>query len=248
VVAGRTSGTHRFELVDGPLPPGSDPDASPPTSDRTGSLRTPSALIVLVSAIVLVMVAAFVLPHSPSDAPGPPPEPVPSPSTSAPPGAGCDLALEACRVTAAERWRNRTAAIVRERLDPENAYFTGHSYGVSSLYTTGSRLDALALDVYRLNGGGTEVFIQIAKTRADAVRCGQITRHRCTGQRFMDGNRFSMTTTPGVAQGIEVQHSPAGTYVITIAARNTTGGRPLELNNGDLIAVAQDPRLEPPPS
>ena len=121
-------------------------------------------------------------------------------------------------------------------------------HGVSSLYTTGSRLDALALDVYRLNGGGTEVFIQIAKTRADAVRCGQITRHRCTGQRFMDGNRFSMTTTPGVAQGIEVQHSPAGTYVITIAARNTTGGRPLELNNGDLIAVAQDPRLEPPPS
>ena len=244
----KPSRTNRFELVDGPLPPGDDPDGSALPPHRPRSLRTPSTLIVLVSAVVLVLVAAFVLPHSSPDAPAPPPAPVPSFSTSAPPTAGCDLAQEACRVTEAARWRDRTAAIVRERLDPENAYFTGHSYGVSSLYTTGTRLDALALDVYRLNGGGTEVFIQIAKVRADAVRCGQITRHRCTGQRFMDGNRFSMTTTPGVAQGIEVQHSPTGTYVITIAARNTTGGRPLELHNGDLIAVAQDPRLEPPPS
>ena len=150
-------------------------------------------------------------------------------------------------ITAA-RWRDRTAMILRERLDPEDTYFTGYSYSANPRYTTGQRLNALGLQVYRLEGGGTEVFVQIAKTRADAVRCGAITHHRCVGQRFMDGNRFSMTTTPGVQEGIEVQHSPAGTYVITLVARNTTGGRPLELNNGDLIAVAQDPRLQPPPS
>ena len=244
------SRTSRFELVDGPLPPPLDRPTPPPPDRQHRLPRSPSALIVLVSAAVLVLVAAVVLPHGSPGAPLPsnPPRPGPALSSSAPPDAGCDLALEACRVVAAARWRARTAAIVRERLDPENAYFSGFSYSVDPLYDAGSRLDALGLDVYRLNGGGTEVFIQIAKTRSAAVRCGQITRHRCTGQRFMDGNRFSMTTTPGVAQGIEVQHSPAGTYVITIAARNTTGGRPLPLHNGDLIAVVQDPRLEPPPS
>lgn len=248
-MAEEPSRTSRFELVDGPLPPSAAP-SEPQGGGRSRLPRSPSALIVLVSAAVLILVAALVLPHRSPDAPTPsePPRPLPTLSTSAPPAAGCDLAQESCRITAAARWRDRTAQIVRERLDPEDAYFTGYTYRVTSRYTTGERLDALGLDVYRLNGGGTEVFIQIAKTRADAVRCGEITRHRCTGQRFMDGNRFSMTTTPGVAQGIEVQHSPAGTYVITLVARNTTGGRPLPLNNGDLIAVAQDPRLEPPPS
>lgn len=245
----KPSRTSRFELVDGPLPPTSAP-TDPATAGRLRPLRSPSALVVLVSAAVLVLVAALVLPHRPPDAPVPvdPPRSLPAPSTVAPPGAGCDLAQEGCRTVAATRWRDRTAQIVRERLDPEDTYFTGYTYRVTPRYTGGTRLDALGLDVYRLNGGGTEVFIQIAKTRADAVRCGEITRHRCTGQRFMDGNRFSMTTTPGVAEGIEVQHSPAGTYVITLVARNTTGGQPLPLHNGDLIAVAQDPRLQPPPS
>lgn len=241
------SRTSRFELVDGPLPPASGTPPGQPGERRPRSSITPSALVVLISAAVLVLVAALVLPHQVPDA-SLPPTPAPSLSSTPPPSAGCDLAVESCRVLAAERWRERTAAVVRERLDPENAYFTGYSYELNQRYTTGTRLNALALDVYRLDGGGTEVFIQIAKTRGDAVRCGQITRHRCTGQRFMDGNRFSMTTTPGVAEGIEVQHSPAGTYVITLVARNTTGGRQFPLNNGDLIAVAQDPRLEPPPS
>ncbi len=241
--------TSRFELVDGPLPPSSGPPSGPPGGAQPRFSGLPSGLVVLISAAVLVLVAALVLPHQGPDEPIPPaPTPTVTASSTPPPSAGCDLAVESCRVLAAERWRERTAAVVRERLDPENTYFTGYSYERNQRYTTGTRLDALALDVYRLDGGGTEVFIQIAKTRGDAVRCGQITRHRCTGQRFMDGNRFSMTTTPGVAEGIEVQHSPAGTYVITLVARNTTGGRPFPLNNGDLIAVAQDPRLTPPPS
>lgn len=247
-MAEKPSRTSRFELVDGPMPPAGDHPGGPeePASQR---LRpSPSAIVVLVSAIVLVLVAAVVLPHRSTPSPVPLPEPSPQISTATPPTAGCDLSQEGCRVVSAARWRDRTAQILRERLDPEDAYFTGYSYSINPLYTTGRRLDALALEVYRLDGGGTEVFIQIAKTRPDAVRCGQLTHQRCTGQRFMDGNRFSMTTTTSVAEGLEIQYSPAGTYVITLVARNTTGGRPLELNNGDLIEVAQDPRLEPPPS
>jgi hypothetical protein len=56
-----------------------------------------------------------------------------------------------------------------------------------------------------------------------------------------------MTTTDGMRDGIEIQHSPDGTYVITLAARNIRGGRAPEVTYGDLIAVAQDPRLRPPP-
>lgn len=241
------SRTSRFELVDGPLQPtpeGSRGGGRPPR----GPLRNSAAIVVLISAAVLVLLAAMVLPHDTRDASTPLPTPPPVTTSPTALSASCDLSQEECRVITAERWRDRTAMILRERLDPEDRYFTGYSYSANPRYTTGERLNALGLQVYRLEGGGTEVYVQIAKTRADAVRCGAITHHRCVGQRFMDGNRFSMTTTPGVREGIEVQHSPAGTYVITLVARNITGGRPLELNNGDLIAVAQDPRLQPPPS
>ena len=236
----------RFELVDGPLQP--TPEGPTGGGPPRGSLQGSSAIVVLVSAAVLVLVAAMVLPHGTRDPSTPFPSPSPVITSPTPPSASCDLSQEGCRVITAARWRDRTAMILRERLDPEDTYFTGYSYSVNPRYTAGPRLNALGLQVYRLEGGGTEVYVQIAKTRADAVRCGAITHHPCVGQRFMDGNRFSMTTTSGVQEGIEVQHSPAGTYVITLVARNTTGGRPLELNNGDLIAVAQDPRLQPPPS
>ena len=238
----------RFELVDGPLPPRDDP----PPSDRCEGRRRPAgpATLVVLATVLLVAIAATVLPHPAQDGAAPrstPPSTAPSPSASGP-SASCDLADPGCRVVAAARWRERTAAILRERLDPTDSYFTGYSYSINPLYNAGPRLNALGLEVYRLQGGGTEVFVQMAKTRRDAVRCGRITGHRCTSQRFMDGNRFSMTVTTTVAEGIELQHIPTGTYVITLVARNTTGGRVLELSTGDLIAIAQDPRLRPPPS
>jgi hypothetical protein len=242
----------RFELVDGPLPSRDDPA---PSDRRVTGRRAagPAALVVLATAL-LVAIAATVLPHREQDGTVPPSTPQSTPPSTAGspsasgPSASCDLADPGCRIVAATRWRERTAAILRERLDPTDSYFTGYSYSINPVYDAGSRLNALGLEVYRLQGGGTEVFVQIAKTGKDAVRCGTITRQRCTGQRFMDGNRFSMTMTTTVAEGIEVQHIPTGTYVITLVARNTTGGRVLELGIGDLIAVAQDPRLRPPPS
>lgn len=240
MVGRRSSSRSRFELVDGPPPAPGTPPGPPPSPSRL------VPLVVVLAAALLVLVAAVVLPHRSSDTEIPPADPSVSASPT-PSRPSCDLAEEGCRVVLAAAWRRETAAVVRDRLDPDDTYFTGYSYAMTPLYTTGPRLNALGLDVYRLGGGGTEVFIQIARSRADAVRCGQLTRHRCFGQRFMDGNRFSMTTTPGVAAGIEVQHIPAGTYVITVVARNTSRGPTLPLNNGDLIAVAQDPRLRPPP-
>ena len=236
----------RFELVDGPLPP----VTGSPVPGPDGRPGRPWAVLVLAIAVLLLVLAVTVLPRRPQDQATPPlPTPSAAPSTPGSTGSAvsCDLDVATCRVAVATRWRNATAAVLREHLDPDDTYFTGYSYSASPLYDTGPGLEVLGLEVYRLEGGGTEVFIQIAKSRADAVRCGTITHHRCTGQRFMDGNRFSMTTTTSVEEGIEVQHMPLGTYVITLVARNTTAGQALELNNGDLMAVAQDPRLQPPP-
>ena len=124
----------------------------------------------------------------------------------------------------ATRWRDSTAKTLRERLDPEDVYFTGYSYSANTRYTTGPRLNALGLEIYRLVGGGTEVFVQVARSDADALRCGTVTHHRCVRQRLADGQEFWMTTTDGMQDGIEIQHSPDGTYVITLAARNVRGG------------------------
>jgi hypothetical protein len=246
-VAADPSRRRRFELVDGPLP-----ERSPSVRGaKAPAIPLPAPLVVTVCTVVLLVVAIVVSGRPGGGAvPGPGPGPAPTPASTSVirPSTTCDLAHDGCRIVQTARWRARTAAILRARLDPDNLYFTGYSYSVTSLYNTGPRLNALGLEVYRLEGGGgTEVFVQIAKSRADAVRCGTITHHRCISQRFMDGNRFSLTATTMVADGIEVQHIPAGTYVITLVARNTTAGRPLTLTTGDLIEIAQDPRLRPPP-
>lgn len=230
----------RFELVDGPLP-------IPQTDPVRGVGGRPRFWLVgvVVAAVLLVVVTAVLRQHRERAEDVPTPPPIPSPTV---PASDCDLTEPGCRVVQADRWRDQTAAVLRTHLDPEDHYFTGYSWGPTSPYEQGPRLNALGLEVYRLEGGGTEVFIQIAKSRADALRCGELTHHRCVGQRFMDGNRFSLTPTTQVADGIEVQYSPAGTYVITLVGRNTTAARPLPIGIGDLIAVAQDVRLQPPPS
>jgi hypothetical protein len=227
----------RFELIDGQLPP--TPEKPP---DAVRRQRTGPWILVLVGAAVAMLMAALILPHPTPDAAPPLPNPsVPTPGTS------CDLGSEGCRVLVAARWRDRTARVLRARLDPENVYFTGYSYSANTRYTTGPRLNALGLEIYRLVGGGTEVFVQVARSDADALRCGTVTHHRCVRQRLADGQEFWMTTTDGMQDGIEIQHSPDGTYVITLAARNVRGGSAPAVTYSVLIAVAQDPRLRPPP-
>ena len=100
--------------------------------------------------------------------------------------------------------------------------------------------------MFRLKGGATEVYLQVATDDRSAVRCGEITRHRCQSQRFLDGNRFTLTTSTTVEQGMEVQYRPDGKQVVTVAARNTTRGERLKLGRGELLALVQDPRLRLP--
>ena len=242
-VAERPSRPSRFELVDGPPRPAPDASAGP---SRPRRRQNPTAMILLFSGVVLVVASALVLPHRSEDAGAD----LPSPSlvtNDTTPATSCDLGTEGCRVLVAARWRDRTAQVLREHLDPEDVYFTGYSYSANTRYTTGPRLNALGLEIYRLVGGGTEVFVQVARSDADALRCGTVTHHRCVRQRLADGQEFWMTTTDGMQDGIEIQHSPEGSYVVTLAARNVRGGSAPEVTYSDLIAVAQDPRLRPPP-
>ncbi len=228
----------RFELIDGPLPP------TPGTPSATvGRQRKGPWVLVLVGAAVVILMAASTFPRPTPDAS----LPLPGPSVPTP-GATCDLSSEECRVVQTARWRDNTAKILREHLDPEDVYFTGYSYSANARYTAGPRLNALGLEIYRLEGGGTEVFVQVARSDADALRCGTVTHHRCVRQRLADGQKFWMTTTDGMQDGIEIQHSPEGSYVVTLVARNVRGGSAPEVTYGDLIAVAEDPRLQLPPS
>ena len=236
-MADKPSRVSRFELVDGPLPPTPE---SP--SDTVVRPRKGPGILVLVGAAVVMLMAALALPHPTPDAS----TPLRSPSVPTP-GVPCDLSSEGCRVLQAARWRDSTAKTLREHLDPEDVYFTGYSYSANTRYTAGPRLNALGLEIYRLVGGGTEVFVQVARSDADALRCGTVTHHRCVRQRLADGQEFWMTTTDGMQDGIEIQHSPEGSYVVTLAARNVRGGSAPAVTYSDLIAVAQDPRLRPPP-
>jgi len=227
----------RFELIDGPLPPMPEKPNDTVVRPRKGP-----GILVLVGAAVVMLLVALALPHPTPDAP----PPLQSPSVPIT-VASCDLSSEGCRVVRAALWRDSTAKTLREHLDPEDVYFTGYSYAADTRYTAGPRLNALGLEIYRLVDGGTEVFVQVARSDADAIRCGTVTHHRCVRQRLADGQEFWMTTTDGMRDGIEIQHSPDGSYVITLAARNVRGGSAPAVTYGDLIAVAQDPRLRAPP-
>jgi hypothetical protein len=148
------------------------------------------------------------------------------------------------------RWRTAMSEVVASRLDPEGSYFTGYSFSYDPRYESRTFWaggdGALGLEVFRLDGGATEVYVQVATGYDTAVRCGATTRSRCEGQRFMNGNRFTLSTTTQLDRGIEVQHRPDGDQVITVVARNTTRGKVLDVTRADLIELVQDPRLRLP--
>jgi hypothetical protein len=143
------------------------------------------------------------------------------------------------------------AVVVGSYLDPRGEYFSGYGFRYDERYQdpgfwTGEG-GALALEMFRWDkAGATTVYLQIATSRRDAVRCGATIGRSCIGQKFLDGNSFNLTNTVNVRQGIEVQYRPTGTYVITVIARNTTGGEEFDLGRGDLVRLVQDPRLRLP--
>ncbi len=144
------------------------------------------------------------------------------------------------------------ADVISSYLDPNGNYFTASSYSYSaedrrSGFWSGGD-GALELELYRSKGGATQIYLQIATSRQYAIRCGQITKRECQSTRFMDGNRYTLTDPASLARGLEAQHRPAGTYVITIVARNTSkAGRELPVDRADLVSLIGDKRLRLPP-
>jgi hypothetical protein len=140
--------------------------------------------------------------------------------------------------------------VAQSHLDPTGEYFSGFGYLYDSRYNTTSFWSggggALALQMYRLDKGATEVYLQVATSRKFALRCGASTHQECLSLRLMDGNSYLVTDSTLRRRGIEVQYSPNGDEVITVIARNTQRGQILEISRGDLIKLVQDERIHLP--
>lgn len=180
------------------------------------------------------------------------PEVITTPATTSAPAPPCDVKDARCRAEIVSSWRSEMADVMSSYLDPKGVYFTASSYSYvsdaegSGFWNGGE--GALGLELYRASGGATVVSLQIATSRQSALPCGQITKRECHGIRFMDGNRFTLTDPADVARGLEAQHRPAGTFVITIVARNTSkAGRELPVTRADLVNLVGDERLRLPP-
>ncbi len=205
---------------------------------QRGSAALVVAVLIVVAGVLLVPTRTPVPPLSPS-------VPVATPSQQA-----CDTSEVTCRAKVLFGWRSEMAAVAASYLDPRGRYFSGFGYSYDSRYDMPGFWDgqggALAFEMFRLDKGATEIYLQIATSRKYAVSCGLTTRQPCQRMRFMDGNSFLLTETTSVRQGMEVQYSPAGTEVITVIARNTQHGKVLEIDRGDLIKLVQDARLHLP--
>nr|WP_294690587.1 sigma factor-like helix-turn-helix DNA-binding protein [uncultured Friedmanniella sp.] len=214
--------------------------------------RTRRAAAAVAAALVVLLVAVTGLDRD-ADVPQAVSTPATAPPTpTGPPRvtAACDVRNPSCQATVMRQWRSTMSEVVVSHLDPDGAYFTGYSFSYDPRYESrtfwAGGEGALGLEVFRLTGGATVVYLQVASGYDTAVRCGATTRHRCEGQRFLDGNRFTLSTTTQVGKGIEVQHRPDGDQVVTVVARNTTRGRVLPVTRADLIRLVQDPRLRLP--
>jgi DNA-directed RNA polymerase specialized sigma24 family protein len=198
-------------------------------------------------AVVVLVVAAAILfaPRAPQTPQAAPSAPVATASTQ-----GCDPSSATCRSQILLRWRSRMVEVASSHLDPTGKYFSGFGYAYDSRYDTPGfwtgQGGALAFEMFRLDKGATEVYLQIATSRKFAVRCGATTHQQCLRFFFMDGNSYLVTDSRLADSGIEVQYSPKGDEVITVIARNTQRGKMLDISTGDLINLVQDDRLRLP--
>ena len=211
-------------------------------SHRRWIQRGSAALI----AVVLVVVAVGLLvPTRP-----PVPQAAPTLPVSTPSGLSCDPSSATCRSQILLTWRSKMAEVTSSYLDPTGKYFSGFGYRYDSRYDMPSfwtgEGGALAFEMFRLDKGATEVYVQVATSRKFAVRCGATTGQKCMFIRFMDGNSYLLTDSTLADGGIELQHSPKGDEVITVIARNTQRGQILEISTGELIKLVQDERLRLP--
>ena len=170
--------------------------------------------------------------------------------TSSRPSPTCDTRQTTCQADVVRAWRQQMAEVTRSYVDPDRDYFSGYTYSYDDLYDSQDfwrgRGGVLGFDLFRLNGGSTEVYVQIATSAKFAVPCGLRTRQRCSTMRFMDGNVFTLTETTYADEGLEVQYSPEGNEVITVIARNTTKGKGLPVGRAELVSLVLDDRLRLP--
>jgi DNA-directed RNA polymerase specialized sigma24 family protein len=210
-------------------------------------LRRGSAALV---AVLLIGLAAGVF--LPTGRPVQPLGSVPQAQSSVPtstPRGNCDPAsIPACRSTILFKWRFEMAEVAASYLDPSGDYFSGFGYHYDNRYDSfwSGQGGALGFEMFRLDKGATEVYLQVATSRRFAVRCGATTGQQCFSFRSMDGNSYLMTDSTLRRHGIEVQYSPSGHEVVTVIARNTQRGQMLEISRGDLIKLVQDERLHLP--
>ena len=199
----------------------------------------------LVAVVLVVVAGAVLIPTRP-----PVPQAAPSRPTPTALSVNCEPSSATCQAQILFRWRSRMTEVARSHLDPTGEYFSGFGYFYNSRYNTPSFWSggggALAFQMFRLDKGATEVYLQVATNRKFAVRCGATTHQECLSFRFMDGNSYLMTDSTLRRGGIEVQYSPNGDEVITVIARNTQRGKILEISRGDLIKLVQDERIHLP--
>jgi DNA-directed RNA polymerase specialized sigma24 family protein len=211
-------------------------------SRRRWMQRSSAAL----AAVVLVVAAAILFaPRAPQT-----PRAAPSAPIATATSQGCDPSSATCRSQILLRWRSRMVEVASSHLDPTGKYFSGFGYAYDSRYDTPGfwtgQGGALAFEMFRLDKGATEVYLQIATSRKFAVRCGATTHQQCLRFFFMDGNSYLVTDSRLADGGIEVQYSPKGDEVITVVAHNTQRGKMLDISTGDLINLVQDDRLRLP--
>ena len=212
----------------------------------------------LAAVLVVVLVAASMLQGATAPLATSPPLPTAPTGTATAlqtprgtPSVGqCDVRQPECQATVMRRWRAEMSEVMASYLDPDGEYFTGYTFSYDPRYDTPSFWagdgGALGLELYRLKGGATEVYLQIATSSAAATRCGTTTKQRCESLKLLDGNRFTMSTSIDVSRGIEVQCWAETDQLVTVVARNTMRGEVLEVSQADLLRLVQDPRLRLP--
>lgn len=219
--------------------------------------RWTRGMSVVGATVVVALLVAFQL-RQPAQAefgalqsavtPTPRPTVSPAPSREAPP-APCNTRDASCRTEVLRKWQSGIADVIGSYVDPDRLYRTVYSASDDRLNPPGFWVadgGALALDLFKLDHGPTKISLQIATSGKYAVSCGKTTRTHCVSQRFLDGNRFTLSESTSIKHGLEVQFSPDGTQVITVIATSEGPGQRLDIERGQLIQLVQDTRITLP--
>lgn len=205
--------------------------------------------VAAAAVVLLVLLVGQLRPVAQAPVSAPAPPVATSTVTVTPrPTTACDRAQATCRALLVRAWRATVYEVVADYLDPEGAYFNASSYyardETEGLWAT--KRGALGMEVFRVDGGATQVTVQIATDRSYAPRCGLATGNPCSSIRFLDGNRFVLSDGMDTADGLEGQYRPDGRDVITVVAENTGRGERLAIDRAQLVRMLQDDRLRLP--